>query len=54
MKAKARRTFPSDPQAEKLANHMAFCGGFCCASRRRQFSGPTLRELRAMADDPKP
>jgi hypothetical protein len=50
MKAKARRVFPNDLQAHKLANHMAFCQRFCCAARKREYSGPTLRERRFMAE----
>jgi hypothetical protein len=50
MKDKARRVFPNDPQAHKLANNMAFCQGLCCTGRKRKFTGPTLRELRFTAE----
>ena len=51
MKVRAKRIFPSDPNAIKLADHMAFCRNFCCQEHRREFSGPTLREMRFAADD---
>jgi hypothetical protein len=51
MKARAKRIFPNDPEAHKLADHMAFCRNFCCQAHRREFSGPTLREIRFAADD---
>jgi hypothetical protein len=46
MKARARLIYPQDPQAYKLANHLAFCHNFCCQEHRRKFSGRTLREIR--------
>ena len=46
MKAKARRLWPLDPDAHKLANNFAFCTRMCCANPRR-WEGPPLRDQRA-------
>ena len=46
MKARAKRVYPGDPNAHKLADHLAFCRAFCHQEHRREFSGPTLREIR--------
>jgi hypothetical protein len=46
MRERAKRIFPNDPEAYKLADHMAFCNRFCCQEHRREYSGSTLREIR--------
>jgi hypothetical protein len=51
MKERAKRNFPNDPQAYRLADHMAFCHNFCCQEHRRKFRGPKLRELRLVTGD---
>jgi hypothetical protein len=51
MKARAKRIFPNDPDAHKLADHMAFCHNFCRQEHRRKYSGPTLREIRFVTGD---
>jgi len=40
------RIYPNDPEAYKLADHLAHCHNFCCQEHRRKFSGPTMREIR--------
>jgi hypothetical protein len=51
MKARAKRIYPKDPEAHKLADHMAFCHNFCCQEHRRKWRGPTLREIRFATGD---
>jgi len=46
VKARAMRIYPNDPEAYKLADHLAHCHNFCCQEHRRKFSGPTMREIR--------
>ncbi|MBF0444632.1 MAG: hypothetical protein HQL68_03520 [Magnetococcales bacterium] len=49
MKRKARRTFPDDPMAHILANHMQFCSRVCCNAKRRraQFGEKAIEEIKA-------
>jgi hypothetical protein len=51
MKARAKRIFPNDPEAYKLAEHVPFCNRLCCQEHRREYSGPTMRELRFITAD---
>lgn len=50
MKAKARRLFPQDPNADRLANNLAFCSRICCANPRHTFREITMAERRASLD----
>ncbi|WP_207462795.1 hypothetical protein [Azospirillum sp. SYSU D00513] len=46
MKAKARRLWPDDPDAHRLADHLAFCPNRGCANPRH-WEGHPFRDLRA-------
>jgi hypothetical protein len=45
-KLRAARIFPNDPRSYLVAENMAFCRKPCCLWRRREFAGPTMRELK--------
>lgn len=52
MKEKAKRVYPHYDKAERLADHLAHCSGWCCSGSRK-FHGPAHSERRAlvMADE---
>lgn len=51
MKAKVRRAWNQGPEADRFANHMAWCARGCCANPRRFWGELTMQEIRQNSRD---